>query len=265
MKKAARIERPFLWSDGVMNGDLGHVGGGAEDEVDEEDDGDGDAADADGGGDPIDAFGWGVEMGVAVGAECGERGDIGAAVAAVGDGALFDVAGVAEDGKEGAQDEADEQGDEEERKDGEHGKAKADESAAAGFVAGHAPGLDGFGGLHEVMGWTVLTGLTGLPAAGGLGGGCGDEEADDDEHGDAEDLAKGLEGFPHDQAPRLRRGLGVRPRFSARSGVGAALEVSFGLTTCCVGSGTMLAVAVGGADVWKGVMESAVCAQVFFG
>lgn len=141
-----------------IDGESGHVGGGAEDEVDEEDDGDGDAADADGGGDPVDAFGWGVKMRVAVGAEGGERGDIGAAVAAVGDGALFDVAGVAEDGKEGAQDEADEQGHKEQREDSEHGKTKADEAAAAGFVAGHAPGLDGFGRLHEV---TLLTGLTG--------------------------------------------------------------------------------------------------------
>lgn len=107
--------------------------------------------------------------------------------------------------------------------------------------------------------------IDGVLAAGGFGGGGGDAEADDDEHGDAEDLAESLEDFPHDQASRLRRGLGVTPRISASSGVGAALEVSLRPTMCCGGSGTMLAVAVGGADVWKGVMESAVCAQGFFG
>ena len=151
MKKAAQFERPFWWTGltgltGLTV--LGHVGGGAEDVEENER---ADSSEGEGDPDPVDAFGRGVEVGVAVGAEGGERADIGAAVAAVGDGAFFDVAGVAEDGEERAQEEADEQGDEEERKEGEHGKAKADEAAAAGFVAGHAPGLDGFGGLHEVM------------------------------------------------------------------------------------------------------------------
>lgn len=79
-----------------MNGDLGHVGGGAED-VEENERGDG--GEGEGDPDPIDAFGWGVEMGVAVGAEGGGFGDLIAALAAVADVGGFGIDGVT-DGEE---------------------------------------------------------------------------------------------------------------------------------------------------------------------